>query len=164
VRSSDFMRAVPAAVRAKLPEELRDFKPSLRAWLVQLAYGTDPRIHYEVWLLQPRFRQGPSSRLIEIGLHCESRDAAVNQALLDCCWRHLFEIKEALGPQVEAEPWDKGWTKCYEVVPLEGFNEEFLDLVAGRLARYIEVLQPLVAPEEPAAAPRKAGARKRRTD
>jgi len=158
MRSSDFMRAVPAAVREKLPLELREFKTSVRAWLAQLYYGSDPRVHYEVWLLAPRYHQNPTSRLVEVGLHFESREPGENQRLLELCYAHLFEIKVELGHQVEAEPWSRGWTKIYEVLPHPeaSFSAEFLDLVAGRVARYIEVLQPIVAP------PEKAPARRRR--
>ena len=56
--------------------------------------------------------------------------------------QHLFEIKAELGDQVEAEMWDKGWTKVYETLPLETFNEAYLNRVAERLAKMIVVLQP----------------------
>ncbi len=139
------MRAVPGAVRGKLPDEWLGFKTAVRPWLAQLYYGDEPRIHYEVWLLAPRFHQGPNSRLVEVGLHFESREPGENQRLLELCYKHLFEIKSELGTQVEAEPWTRGWTKIYETFPLDGFTEDFLDRTAARAARYIEVLQPLVA-------------------
>jgi hypothetical protein len=58
--------------------------------------------------------------------------------------QHLFEIKAELGDQVEAEMWDKGWTKVYETIELETFNEDYVDRVAARLAKMIVVLQPIL--------------------
>ena len=55
----------------------------------------------------------------------------------------MVEVKAALGPQWEAEPWDKGWTKVYETVPYEPFSTEVLETVARRLARAMTVLQPI---------------------
>jgi hypothetical protein len=56
---------------------------------------------------------------------------------------HLFEIKAKLGPSFEAEPWDKGWTKVYETIPLDRFSAEYLDQVAARVAQVIGVLEPI---------------------
>ncbi len=131
------MRAIPPAARAKLPRQWQSFRTNLRPWLVQLSYG-DPLLHYEVVTL------GERRGILEIGLHFESRNAAVNARLLDGFLRHLFEIKAQLGDGFEAEMWDKGWTKVYETIPLEAFDEAYLDRVAGRLAHAIVVLQPIL--------------------
>jgi hypothetical protein len=131
------MRAIPPAARAKLPKEWQNFKTNVRPWLVQLAYG-DPLLHYEVVTL------GERRGVLEIGLHFESRNPAVNARLLDGFMRHLFEIKAELGDEIEAEMWDKGWTKVYETIPLEAFDEAYLDRVAERLAHVIVVLQPIL--------------------
>ncbi len=134
--SSQFMAALPGATREHLPAGLRRLRSAHRAWLCQLYYS-DPRLHYEVWNF------GERRGLLEIGLHFESRDRAVNAALLEGFSRHMVEIKATLGPQWEAEPWDKGWTKVYETIPYEPFTTESLDAIAGRLARAITVLQPI---------------------
>jgi hypothetical protein len=131
------MRAIPAATRAKLPRKLQNFKTHMRPWLVQLSYA-DPLLHYEVVTL------GQRRGVLEIGLHFESRDPAVNTQLLDRFMQHLFEIKVELGNGFEAERWDKGWTKVYETIPLEAFDEAYVDRVAQRLARVIAVLQPML--------------------
>ena len=131
------MRAIPAATRAKLPKQWQSFKTQVRPWLVQLAYA-DPLLHYEVATL------GERRGVLEIGLHFESRNAAVNTRLLEGFMRHLFEIKAELGDSFEAEMWDKGWTKIYETIPLETFDEAYVDRVAGRLAHAIVVLQPIL--------------------
>ncbi len=130
------MRALPDAVRPKLPKKLQSFKVNLRSWLVQFHYG-QPLVHYEVVTL------GERRGVLEIGLHFESRNADENTRLLDGFMQHLIEIKAELGDQVEAEMWDKGWTKVYETIPLETMNAAYLDLVADRLAQMIVVLQPI---------------------
>lgn len=137
MRSTDFMRALPAVMRAKLPKKLQAFKVNTRPWLVQFYY-TSTLLHYEVVTL------GERRGILEIGLHFESRDPEVNARLLDGFMAHLFEIKAELGDQVEAERWDKGWTKVYETIPLETMNEDYLNRVADRLAKMMVVLQPIL--------------------
>ena len=130
------MRTLPDAIRPKLQKPLRGFQTASRAWLVQLYYDS-PTIHYEVWNL------GERRGRLELGLHCESRDHELNARLLDGMLAHLFEIKAKLGPSFEAEPWDKGWTKVYETIPLEPFNSDYLERVAARVAQMIDVLEPI---------------------
>ncbi len=137
MRAHEFMRAIPAATRAQLPGKLQEFKTNTRPWLVQLFYA-DPLLHYEVVTL------GERRGVLEIGLHFESRTAEVNARLLDGFLRHLFEIKAELGDHLEAEHWDKGWTKVYETIPLETFTEDYLERTARRLAKQIVVMQPVL--------------------
>ncbi|MBI5567754.1 MAG: hypothetical protein HY870_22835 [Chloroflexi bacterium] len=137
MKSADFMRALPDAVRAHLPKKLHAFKVNLRPWLVQFYYANS-LLHYEV------VTHGERRGLLEIGLHFESRHPDENTRLLNGFMQHLFEIKAELGDQVEAEMWDKGWTKVYETLPLETMNEAYLERVAERLARMIGVLQPIL--------------------
>ena len=86
---------------------------------------------------------GQARGKLELGLHFESRDRDRNAALLAGFSRQLVEIKATLGPQWEAEAWDKGWSKVYETIPYEPFSDETLQVVAARLARAITVLQPI---------------------
>ncbi len=130
------MQALPTAVKPKLPKRLQGFKTNGRAWLMQFYYD-DPLVHYEVWNL------GERRGRLEIGFHCESRDRALNARLLEGMLAHLFEVKAELGPSFEAEPWDKGWTKVYETIPLEPFSADYLDRVAARTAQVIMVLEPI---------------------
>ena len=130
------MNALPAATRERLPAGLRQFRSAHRSWLCQLYYR-DPSLHYEVW------NMGQTRGKVELGLHFESRDRARNAALLAGFSRQLVEIKATLGPQWEAEAWDKGWSKVYEVLPYEPFSDEVLEAVAKRLARAMAVLQPI---------------------
>ena len=137
MRSHEFMRALPAATHAKLPGQWQNFKTHVRPWLVQLSYA-DPLLHYEVVTL------GERRGILEIGLHFESRDPVVNARLLAGVMRHLFEIKAELGDGFEAEMWDKGWTKIYETIPLETFDDAYVERVATRLAKVITVMQPIL--------------------
>jgi len=134
--STQFMYALPAATREQLPPALRKFKSATRGWLCQIYYR-DPQLHYEVW------NMGERRGLLEIGLHFESKDHTRNQALLTGFSRRMVAVKAQLGPQWEAEPWDRGWTKVYETVPYEPFNTETLEVISKRLARAMLVLQPI---------------------
>ena len=136
MNSTQFMRALPEAVRPHLPARLKKFRTQGRAWLVQLYYR-DPLLHYEAWNL------GRHRGLLELGLHFESRNRALNQHYLQGFQRSMFEVKSALGMGWEAEPWDKGWSKVYTVQELEDFTADYLERVARDLARAITVLQPI---------------------
>lgn len=131
------MRAIPVATRATLPKKWQNFKTNTRPWLVQLSYA-DPLLHYEVVTL------GERRGILEIGLHFESREAAVNARLLAGFMQHLLEIKAELGDGFEAEQWDRGWTKVYETIPLTAFDEAYVERVAARLAQMIVVMQPIL--------------------
>jgi len=137
MKTSDFMRALPDAARPRLPKKLQTFKTNVRPWLVQVYY-THSLLHFEVATL------GERRGVLEIGLHLESRAAEENARLLDGFMRRLFEIKAELGDQIEAERWDKGWTKVYETIPLETLTEDYLNRVAERLVKMIVVLQPML--------------------
>lgn len=134
--SSQFMRLLPNATRPHLPPALRKFRVATRGWLCQLYYR-DPRLHYEVW------NMGERRGVLELGLHFEGRDREANLALLAGFSRRMVEVKATLGPQWEAEPWDRGWTKVYETLPYEPFSDALLDAVSQRLAHAMSVLQPI---------------------
>jgi hypothetical protein len=132
-----FLRTMPDALRPHLPLHLRDIKVHQPwRWLIQLHYG-EPLLHFEV--VRAMGRAG-----YEIGLHFEARDRELNQYLLDGFCRHLLEIKDTLGETIEAEMWDRGWTKVYEVYPLEELTTDYQQEVAQRLAALITCLQPIL--------------------
>jgi hypothetical protein len=79
----------------------------------------------------------------ELGFHCEARDKHLNRFLLDGFRRHLFEIKDTLGEQVEAEMWDRGWTKIYEVHPDADLTTNYQQKIGRRLAEIIICLHPI---------------------
>ena len=133
---TNFIKTLPEAVKVELPESLQGIKVRQPwRWLVQFHYG-EPRLHYEV--SRPRNRDG-----LELDLHCEARDKELNRYLLFGFRHHLFEIKDTLGESIEAEMWDKGWTKIYEVYPYETLDEEFQKAGGRRMAEIIVCLHPI---------------------
>lgn len=144
VRVNVFLDGVVASTRARLPPRWRRFRTRKRYTLVQL-YFARRTIHYEVWI------RG-KERLLEVGLHCES-DRETNAALLAHLSSCLFEIKEALGDQVEVEQWTSSWTRAHQLVPYEKLDDATIDVISQRLARMIEVLEPML--ERAATPPKK---------
>ena len=134
--NAKFLRTFPDVVLPHLPPALQTIQVRQPfRWLVQFHYG-EPRLHYEV----SRVRIGGGW---ELGIHCEARDKRLNRFLLDGFRRHLFEIKDTLGESVEAEMWDRGWTKVYEVVSPEALTAEYQQKLGQRLAEIIICLHPI---------------------
>jgi hypothetical protein len=102
---------------------------------VQFHYG-EPRLHYEISKVS---RTGGW----ELGFHCEATDKNLNRVLLNGFRRHLFEIKDVLGNSIEAEMWDRGWTKIYEVMPEEELTTAYQEKLGHRLADIITCLHPI---------------------
>lgn len=136
-----FLGGLPDALRPHLPEYLQKFQVR-RPWgnLMQFHYG-EPSLHYEVSRVGQR--PGQSLQGWELGFHWEARDARLNRFMLYGFRRHLFEIKAALGETIEAEMWDRGWAKIYEVYPDGPLTEAYQGGLAGRLAEIIVCLQPI---------------------
>jgi hypothetical protein len=134
-----FLKSLPEQVLPHLPQLLRERVQIRQPWrrIVQFHFG-EPRLHYEV---------GPASGRdgFELGLHCEARDKKLNRYLLTGFRRHLFEIKDELGESLEAEMWDRGWTKIYEVYPPAPLTPEYQAAVGRRLAEIITYLHPIYA-------------------
>jgi hypothetical protein len=133
--TADFLRGLLEATRARLPTDLRALKAQQQGSLVKL-FAEDPEIHFEVWLHRGRERA-------ELGLHFETHDPRRNQRLLEYVGDELQFLKEVLGNGLEAEPWDKGWTRVYLTRPLTRLDpDEQADLARG-FAELIEILEPL---------------------
>ena len=133
---TQFLKTLPNVVLPRLPQELQGIKVHQPyRWLLQFHYG-EPRLHYEV--SAAKHRPG-----WEIGFHCEARDKRLNRFLLLGFRRHLFEIKDTLGEQIEAEMWDKGWTKIYEVYPHGELNEAYQTALGARTADFIVCLHAI---------------------
>ncbi|MCP4429079.1 MAG: hypothetical protein GY803_31725 [Chloroflexi bacterium] len=131
-----FLQTLPDVVIPLLPEPLQGIQSRQPwRWLVQFHYG-EPRLHYEV--AKAMRRDG-----WELGFHCEARDKHLNRVLLDGFRRHLFEIKDSLGESIEAEMWDRGWTKIYEVYPDADLTTEYQLEIGRRLAEIITCLHPI---------------------
>jgi hypothetical protein len=130
-----FLRTLPEVVIPELPPDLQTIQVRQPfRWLVQFHYG-EPRLHYEV--VRAQRRDG-----WELGFHCEASDKRLNRFLLAGFRRNLFEIKDALGEGMEAEMWDRGWTKIYEVFPSETLTPAYQRRLGARLAEIIIVLHP----------------------
>ncbi|MEP7288799.1 MAG: hypothetical protein ABI947_23855 [Chloroflexota bacterium] len=138
IKVSVFVKTVPEVARDLLPANLRDFQVALMPWLAQLYYE-DKRLHYELVKLPDRYGENR----LEIGLHFESQDHALNELLLTGFERYLFEVREALGDNWYAEAWDKGWTKIYTTASYIVMDDEFLQQTAKQLADAITVMQPI---------------------
>ena len=136
ISQSDFLKTMPAVLIPLLPEALQGIQIR-QPWrfLIQFHYG-EPWLHYEVSKARP---QGG----FEIGFHCESRDNDLNRFLLYGFRQHLFELKDELGESIEAEMWDRGWTKIYEVVAEEKLTTGYQEQEANRLAEFIVCLHPI---------------------
>ena len=133
-----FLQTLPDVVLPLLPSALQDIQVRQPwRWLVQFHYG-ETRLHYEV--SRVRYRGG-----WELGFHCESSDKNLNRFLLDGFRRNLLEIKDTLGESIEAEMWDKGWTKIYEVYPDSDLTPAYQAEVGHRMAQIITCLHPIYA-------------------
>ncbi|MEM7335889.1 MAG: hypothetical protein AAF490_27675 [Chloroflexota bacterium] len=134
-----FLSTLPSLVIANLSPPLQNSIQTRQPWrwLLQFHFG-EPRLHYEVSKIGRRNGW-------ELGLHCESNDKNLNRFLLNGFRKHLFEIKDTLGESIEAEMWDKGWSKIYEIYPAEPLTQAHQTAVAHRLAEIILCIQPIFA-------------------
>ena len=133
--TAKFLSSLPEIILPSLPPALQGIQVRQPfRWLIQFHYG-EPRLHYEV-------SRAPRRNGWELGFHCEALDNRLNRFLLDGFRRHLFEIKDTLGESIEAEMWDRGWTKIYEVYPDESLTTSYQRLVGLRLSEIIKCLHP----------------------
>jgi hypothetical protein len=130
-----FLSGVLDSVGARLPDELRTMHRRQQGSLIKL-YADDPAIHYELWLHRNRARG-------ELGLHFETRDSDRNRRLLEYVAEDLLFLKEVLGNGLEAEPWDKGWTRLYTSLPLQRLDLAEQSRFAEALSTFIETLEPI---------------------
>lgn len=142
MRIRDFLLLVYDRLSTRLPAPLRDHQWRVR-WSLLHVYFHEPAVHYEVWVQKKTAR-------IELGLHFEGeRDDNYRWAAVLA--GRALEIQAKLGPTVELEEWTSSWTRLHETLPLAGtLNEALADEVAARLARFIEVLEPILAEERAA--------------
>ena len=141
MKTGEFLEALLELVRQQLPPELSGFQvagPTMS--LVKLHYGR-PTIHYEVWIQK---RRGE----VELGLHFEG-DAESNRRHLELLSGQRDAIRSALGSGVDAEPWDKGWTRVHEAVPLEPLDDDFLVELSFKLSAMIRTLERMLKDAEP---------------
>ena len=131
-----FLQTLPDVLIPHLPQKLQTIQVRQPwRWIIQFHFG-ETRLHYEL-------SRAARREAWEIGFHFESSDKQLNRFLLNGFRRHLFEIKDTLGESFEAEMWDKGWTKIYEVVPLEGYTAAHQAQIGQRMAEVITCLHPI---------------------
>lgn len=131
----DFFLDLAEAVRRSLPpDRTLDARQTMN--LLKLHYGANYRIHYEAWISTEKGH-------VEIGLHFEDGPASTERLLrhFDTC---ILEIKHDLGTEAELERWTQSWGHLFELHPLEPLTSDFVERLAARLVRYVEVLQPLL--------------------
>jgi hypothetical protein len=135
LRTADFLRGLLEATRARLPTDLHGLQVQQHASLVKL-FAEDPEIHFELWLHRGHERA-------ELGLHFETRNPSRNQRLLEYVADELPFLKEVLGTGLEAELWDKGWTRIYLTRALPRLDPDGQADLATAFAELIETLEPL---------------------
>lgn len=135
LNSSDFLARVLENVRTHLPDELQTLHAQNLGWQIKL-WAEEPLIHFELWPHRGRER-------VELGLHFETRNPARNSCLLSYVEDELLFLKEALGQGLEAEPWDKGWTRLYITYPLERLGPDEVVRISGAFATFVQTLEPI---------------------
>jgi hypothetical protein len=133
--TSDFMRGLLEQLRALVPDELGYLEMRHQHALIKV-FADDPAVHFELWLHH-------GSARVELGLHFETRDAARNQRLLEYVADELPFLKHAISPAIEAEPWDRGWTRLYLTRPITRLDPAEQSELAQSFATFISVLEPI---------------------
>lgn len=138
LKHTDFMKGLAKLLPSILAPPYQHYHLGETRWFFQVYYGQERTIHYEV--SRPTARSG---RMLEIGLHFETRNPALNQRLLEAFFPYILEIRAALGDQVVAETWDRGWAKIYEASLSEALTIDQQTATAERLAQFIAIVQPI---------------------
>ncbi len=132
----DFFSGVRAAVKARLPGELRRFELGRgHSRLLKIHYGR-PELHFEAW-------HHTGAGRLEVGLHFEG-PAALNEGAFEYFRSRMVEVKAGL-PRAELEPWDRGWVRLYETFAAPQLDGPGMETAAERLTAYITTLQPMLA-------------------
>ncbi len=148
VRIREFIQSVYDSLSDLLPESLREHNLQMRPSILQVYFGS-PAVHYEV-------RVRHKKRCLELGLHFEG-EREENHRWVEALAPHALEIQRRLGPNIELEEWTRKWTRLHESLPLDvdpkqpisrALTEELAGDIARRLARLIEVMEPLLAQEQ----------------
>lgn len=147
--SRAFFDQVDDELRGLLGPALRGYHSEKNGRLLKLWFGPPP-VHFEVQMVGRRWSPAAGPAL-EIGLHLEHGDPAVNEALLQrliaeppSAWRDALPLAAtgpALGPRGSA------WRRVSEFQ--EETTPEDPDLAseaAERLATYVRTLWPLLLP------------------
>lgn len=132
--SKDFFAAVQVKLAGRLPAALRGFDARPGPRLIRFDYG-HRETHFELWHHRAAGR-------LEVGLHFEG-DRTVNDRAREFFRAHMVQVKGTL-PRAELEPWERGWSRLYEMHPAAELTDQLLDQASQLLAAYIGTLQPLL--------------------
>ena len=141
-----FLDKVYELVEARLGRRFAKRRWERRPSMIQL-YFDDISVHYEAYVRR-------KTRSIEVGLHFEG-ERERNERWAELLAAHSDAIQSQLGPSAELEQWTRKWTRLHEQhlvnkdewKPKRDLTQELAHRVAGRLARYVEVLEPIVSKE-----------------
>lgn len=139
MKTKEFLETLPELVRAQLPPELNDFQVHSRVTSLTKFYYGRAAVHYEV-AVQKRHHT------LEVGLHFEG-DAETNFRHLALLQSLSRDIHSSLGKDIEIEEWVRGWTRAYELLPLEPLTDDFLIEVSFKMSGMIRALEPLLRSE-----------------
>ena len=134
-----FCKGLPRAIAVQLGDATPPHHQAM-SYQVKLWFGNKD-LHYECGVFLHR-------KVVELGLHFES-DALTNLMLLGALKARAKTIARKL-PTARIEPWDKGWTRVWESIPLARFDDAYCAEVTKRFARYVEVLEPMLEDDLPA--------------
>jgi len=149
--SRAFFEQVDDELRGLVGPSLRSYHSVHDARLLKLWYG-DPTVHFEVQSVARRWSPtgGP---VLEVGLHLEHADPAVNEARVaslsarEEAWRPVLPgaaAGPALGPRGAA------WRRVSEFLEETGPDDpDLASEAAERLALYVRTLWPLVEGDGP---------------
>ena len=136
MKTKEFLETLPELVRQQLPPELSDFQVHPRVYsLTKFHYGR-ASVHYET-AIQKR------QSTVEVALHFEG-DPETNFRYLEFLESQSKKIRSSLGDKVEIEEWVRGWTRAYELIPLEPLTDDFLVEVSFKLSGMIRALEPIL--------------------
>lgn len=136
LKRREFFAEITDALNDRLPAGMQSFNSRYTMNLLKIHYGENYRIHYEVWI-------NTDTGFVELGLHFEDGPESTSR-LLSHFDRHIVEIKHELGIHCELERWTKSWGHLYETHPIRPLTDDFVEEIADRLVRMIDVLQPIL--------------------
>ena len=145
--SRAFFDQIDDELRGLLGPALRSYQ-GVRGGRLLKAWYAHPAVHFEVQAVGPRWSPLRAPAL-EIGLHLEHPDPAVNQRLLGLLeqsqpdWRPSLpeaQLGAAIGPRASV------WRRASHFVPEDGLEDPDLASEAAEvLARYVRSLWPQLA-------------------
>ncbi|PKB72729.1 MAG: hypothetical protein BZY75_05500 [SAR202 cluster bacterium Io17-Chloro-G7] len=139
MKTKDFLETLPELVRAQVPPELSEFKVHPRVTSLTKFYYSRATVHYEI-AVQKR------NKTVEVGLHFEG-EPETNFRHLELLQSLSGDIRCALGGDVAIEEWVRGWTRAYQLIPLEPLTDDFLVEVSFKVSGMIRALEPLLRSE-----------------